>query len=86
MEYGLRPDEPLAAGVRNVACTQIDRAIGERSSARDPHRSIHEARKCMKRVRALLHLIRPAIGEKVFNKEDRRLRDMGRRLSGPRDC
>ncbi len=86
MEYGLRPDEPLAAGVRNVACTQIDRAIGELSSARDPHRSIHEARKCMKRVRALLHLIRPAIGEKVFNKEDRRLRDMGRRLSGPRDC
>jgi len=86
MEYGLRPDEPLAAGVRRVACTQIDRAIGELTSARDPHRSVHEARKCMKRVRALLHLIRPAIGEKIFKKEDKRIRDMGRRLSGPRDC
>jgi len=86
MDYGLRPDEPLAAGVRRVACTQIDRAIGELTSARDPHRSVHEARKCMKRVRALLHLIRPAIGEKTFKKEDKRIRDMGRRLSGPRDC
>jgi len=86
MEYGLIPDEPLAAGVRRVACTQIDRAVGELTSARDPHRSVHEARKCMKRVRALLHLIRPAIGEKTFKKEDRRIRDMGRRLSGPRDC
>jgi len=86
MEYGLRPDEPLAVGVRKVACTQIDRAIGELSSARDPHRSVHEARKCMKRVRALLHLISPALGEKVFKKEDKRIRDIGRRLSAPRDC
>jgi CHAD domain-containing protein len=86
MKYGLRPDEPLAAGVGKVACRQIDQAIGELSSARDPHRSVHEARKCMKRVRALLHLIRPAIGEKVFKKEDKRIRDIGRRLSAPRDC
>ena len=86
MEYRLRPDEPLAVGARKIACTQIDQAIGELSSARDPHRSVHEARKCMKRVRALLHLVRPAIGEKVFKKEEKRIRDIGRRLSAPRDC
>jgi len=86
MEYGLRPDEQLAAGVRRIACTQVDQAIGELSSARDPHRSVHEARKCMKRVRSLLHLIRPAIGKKTFQKENRRVRDIGRLLSGPRDC
>jgi CHAD domain-containing protein len=34
----------------------------------------------------LLHLIRPAIGEKAFKKEDTRIRNTGRLLSGPRDC
>ena len=86
MEYRLRPGVALGEEVRRIAYKQIDIAIGELTSVRDPHRSVHEARKCFKRVRALMHLVRSALGEKSFKKQDRRIRDVARKLSAPRDC
>ena len=61
MEYRLEPSLSLGEDVRRIAYKQIDFAIGELTSVRDPHRSIHEARKCFKRIRALLRLAGPAI-------------------------
>ena len=86
MEYQLRPDAALDDDVRRIAYKQIDQAIGELSSARDPHRSVHEARKCLKRVRALMRLVQPMLGVKAFKNHDRRLRSVARWLSAPRDC
>jgi CHAD domain-containing protein len=47
-------------------------------------RSVHEARKAGKRVRALLRLVRSELNEKVFTYEDRTLRDTGRMLATTR--
>ena len=47
--------------------------------------AVHETRKALKRLRALLRLIRPAIGDDAFRHENAQLRDIGLSLSGARD-
>ncbi len=51
----------------------------------DPHKGLHESRKRIKRIRALLALMRKA--DRGFcQAEDRRWRDTSRLLSGPREA
>ena len=47
---------------------------------------MHETRKALKRLRALLRLLRPTIGEKRFKRENAALRRCARRLAGARDA
>jgi len=84
MRYRLKLDEPIAEGVRRVGVGQIDRAAGM-LVREDRNTGIHEARKCFKRVRALLDMSRPALKPKAYKRENRRFRDMGRALAGARD-
>ncbi|RIA47306.1 CHAD domain-containing protein [Dichotomicrobium thermohalophilum] len=84
MRYRLKLDEPLADGVRRIGIGQIERAVGMLASE-DRDTGIHEARKCFKRMRALLDMIRPVLKPKVYKRENRRFRDLGRALSGARD-
>lgn len=51
-----------------------------------PERTVHEARKALKRARALVRLQRDALGRKRFRRENATLRDAGRRLAGTRDA
>ena len=48
-------------------------------------RTIHETRKALKRLRALLRLLRKELGERRFAREYGILRDGARRLAGARD-
>jgi len=84
MRYRLRLEEPLADGVRRIGIGQIDRA-SRMLVSEDRDKGIHEARKCFKRVRALLDMSRPALKPKVYQRENRRFRDLGRALAGARD-
>ena len=47
--------------------------------------AVHEARKSTKRVRSVLHLVRPEIGDKVFKYENGVQRETARMLSPVRD-
>jgi CHAD domain-containing protein len=51
----------------------------------DPHKGLHESRKRIKRIRALLALMRKA-DRGFYQAEDRRWRDTSRLLSGPREA
>ncbi len=84
MRYRLRLDEPMPEGIRRVGIGQIDRAA-EMLAGPDREKGIHEARKCFKRIRALLDMSRPALSEKVYQRENRHFRDLGRALAGARD-
>ncbi len=84
MRYRLNLDEPIDEGVRRVGIGQIDRAA-KQLARNDCDTGIHEARKCFKRVRALLDMARPALKPKLYRRENRRFRDMGRALAGARD-
>ena len=47
---------------------------------------MHEARKDMKKLRALLRLARGELGEEIFGRENACFRDAARELAGTRDA
>ena len=76
--------EPLARGLRRVTVEQFDDAL---AVLRDepPDIAVHEVRKSIKRLRAVLRLVRPALGPR-FKPEDDILRDIARVLAPYRDA
>ncbi len=52
----------------------------------DGEQTVHETRKALKRLRALLGLLRPELGRKRYTRESAALRDCARRLAGARDA
>jgi CHAD domain-containing protein len=85
MAFRFKLGEPFDEGSRRIAVEQIERAQGSLHDKRDQAVSVHETRKSLKRLRALLRLIRPAMGEQAFKAENSQLRDIGLSLSGARD-
>ncbi len=75
-------------------------AVGRRPASRTPplqsagplvfsqtgERTVHETRKALKRLRALLRLLRDELGGKRYARENAALRDCARRLAGARDA
>jgi len=85
MAFRFKLAEPFEDGVRRIAREQIERAQCQLKGSGDPVVAVHETRKSLKRLRALLRLIRPALGETVFREENVKLREIGRGLSSARD-
>jgi CHAD domain-containing protein len=85
MAYRLKLKEPLVKGVRRIAAEQLANAAARLQGDSDPESGIHEARKSLKRIRALLRLVRPGLGETQYRKSNDRLRDIARMLSAARD-
>ncbi|HEY7699272.1 MAG TPA: CHAD domain-containing protein [Vicinamibacteria bacterium] len=88
MAYEIARGESLEHAVRRVVLEQIDEAdrglrISGRRALLDD--SIHEARKCFKRIRSALRLVRRALPGKRFRRENVRFRELGRMLSAPRE-
>lgn len=85
MAFRLKRRESVADGVRRVALAQFDGAL---TDLKRPHRlaSIHQTRKRLKMLRAVLRLVRSDVEPAVFDRERTTLRDVGRRLSLVRDA
>lgn len=88
MAYRLDLDEPLGAELRRVAAEQLGRAIAglEAATPRKRPAAVHDARKRVKKTRALLRLMRPGLARDVYQDEQDALRAAGRLLSGTRDA
>ena len=85
MAYKLSLDD-LAASVKHVAGDQLGAAADGLQDPDDPVEAVHDARKRLKKTRALLRLARPAMRADAFQARNRELRDQGRALSGARDA
>jgi CHAD domain-containing protein len=87
MAYRLERDESLVSGIKRIVRDEMESAgaqlSGEKKKNRD--KAIHEARKSIKKVRALVRLLRAEPGD-VYSRENTRLRDIARRLSEFRDA
>ncbi|HWF09916.1 MAG TPA: CHAD domain-containing protein [Bryobacteraceae bacterium] len=87
MAYRLERDESVIAGLKRVVREEMDSAdehlSGKKKVRRD--KAIHESRKSIKKVRALLRLVSEELGD-VWKRENARLRDIARRLSDFRDA
>src|SRR5262245_5933575 len=86
MSFRFKLDEPLAKGVSHIGLEQLARAEAALGNEKDTARGIHDARRCLKRLRALLRLVRPALAKKTYAAEMRRLRGIARMLSATRDA
>jgi CHAD domain-containing protein len=86
--YRLGEGRPLPDELRRAARGRIDHALDELRGKTDstPEDAVHEARKDMKKLRALLRLARGELGEEAFARENACFRDAARELAGMRDA
>jgi len=79
--------ENAPAEIRRVARGRVESALRSLRSTDPAARaeSIHEARKDMKKTRAVLRLVRDDLGKETFRSENHRYRDAARLLSASRD-
>jgi CHAD domain-containing protein len=87
MAYRFKVDNDAGKGFRRIAREQIVIVSGELGAYDElPASAIHASRKALKRLRALVAAVTPAIGSKAARKYDGALRDIARRLSARRDA
>jgi CHAD domain-containing protein len=87
MAYRLKKKESASAGIRRIAREEIDDALEllEDDNA-EPSSTVHELRKKLKKLRAVVRLVRDELGDEVYRRDGGALRDLGRRLSPARDA
>jgi CHAD domain-containing protein len=78
-----KPGRPNPKAMAAAWVRQTVRRI-EKPSA-DREEDLHLVRGNIKRLRAIMWMIRPVIGERFFRRENHRLRSLAHSLSGPRD-
>jgi len=87
VSFRLKHKEGVSEGIRRIASGRAENALRAlRGTDTDPAEAIHQARKDLKKLRAMLRLSRERLGSKRFRAEDRRYRDAGRQLSSSRDA
>ncbi len=92
MALKLRVDKKrnLQKLVRRAAAKRLDKALrilhGRQRDPRLQDKAVHESRKRLKEVRALVRLVRSGLGEKTYRRTNWALRDAGRPLSAVRDA
>ena len=86
MAFRLRPGESVSRGLRRLAKKELLSAHDELRKTNPPHdESIHEARKSIKKVRAVMELIAADQGRGLAGCQ-KRVRKVNRTLSGLRDA
>lgn len=85
MAYRFKLKENLQEGVRRIAVEQVEKVLAAPRQRHERVVWVHDVRKTMKRLRALLRCVRAGLGEKAFRQENAALRLIARNLSGLRD-
>jgi CHAD domain-containing protein len=87
MGYHLKRSESVPEGIRRIASEELESAASQldMGEPRNQDEAIHEARKSVKKVRALLRLMQVDLGD-TYREESSLLRDAGRKLSQFRDA
>lgn len=86
--YRLKRKEGAADGLRRIARGRAEKALERLRGVEGDElaEAIHGARKDLKKLRAVLRLLREELGKKRFRAENKRYRDAGRLLSASRDA
>lgn len=88
MAYQFEADESVSDGVKRIALEQLSSVLEQLGETRvtKQDRAIHQARKGLKKLRALLRLVRTQLGKEDYHRENACFRDAGRVLSTMRDA
>ncbi len=86
MAFLLSREESVKDGIIRIINEQVDDCLNHIFHYdKDPVCSVHEMRKNFKRIRAVLRLVRKETGEKFYQRENIRFRDVGRLLAPVRE-
>lgn len=85
MAYRWKRGASSHANLRRLARNQLRAAIGELTEPDQPAEAVHEARLHLKKLRALLRLVRAEAGS-AYSEENGRYRDISHELSHERDA
>lgn len=88
MAYRLKANESVPVGIKRIARERLDSAINQldKDTNNSPEEAVHDARKRLKELRAIVRLVRDELGRKKYRQENICFRDAGRRLSEIRDA
>ena len=93
MAFQLKVAESVSEGITRNVKHQIEKALKHVSGERKPHQrgasendAVREVRKCFKKVRAALRLVRAELGDDVYHEENWCFRDAARPLTQVRDA
>jgi len=88
LRLGLLPGEPVPVGLRRMALWQVDGAILqlEGNGTTASPKAVHETRKALKRLRALVRVLEGELGKKEAGRENAALASTARMLAGARDA
>jgi CHAD domain-containing protein len=88
--YRLKKKERVGDGMRRIAAGRAEKALkGLRAATPGEEgfeEAVHDARKDLKKLRAVVRLLRERLGEKVYEEQNRRYRDAARALAEARDA
>lgn len=85
MAFRFKRKQSVSKGIRRVGDKRIERAL-ECLGNRDPTAAIHGARMEIKKVRAVLRLVRHRMANKKFGRLNRILQKASAHLAAPRDA
>jgi CHAD domain-containing protein len=88
LSFAFKTRETVRQGARRIVRAQIGRILADLGGGRRMGRekALHETRKGIKRLRALLRMLHGSMDRKVFDRENAALRETGRALSAARDA
>ncbi|MGD1090683.1 MAG: CHAD domain-containing protein [Bryobacteraceae bacterium] len=93
MAFQLKVNESVSDGITRNLRLQIEKALKHLSEKKKPHHrgapeneAVREVRKCFKRVRAALRLVREELGDDIYREENYCFRDAARPLTEVRDA
>lgn len=80
--FHLRAEHPFSHEIKRILLEQVEMALWQLSTpGLDADAAVHEARKCFKRIRGVLRLVRDEIGPQRYAALNGLFRDAGRALS-----
>ncbi len=83
--FAIDNQEELHEGITRVLKEQYKYIDYQTTIPKDIDSTTHEIRKALKRIRAILRIVRWDIGEELFQSENMRFRELARQLSDLRD-
>jgi CHAD domain-containing protein len=89
MAYELSKNEIISENIRRIWTEELSAAIRRLeniSAGNEREKDIHEVRKGIKKIRAVLRLVRKSMGAQLFKQENIRYRNLGHMLSHVRDA
>lgn len=86
MAFVIQPDEALSDSMKRIVRELIDHSIAMLSDSKmDRDDAVHQTRKNIKKIRAVLRIIRKPLGRATYTHENIAYRDIARELAGVRD-